>query len=187
MLITEFGDAFKKIRHLHAHSHRLVPKQKIPFSFKYQITFSITWNFEILDTVLNAINKSTPENKRNTRFKLFIGEIISKNAVAEHWKLLLRKEGRIIDTFWTGNSANEKLSFASLKTVKFLFLFIIQFIHFDSFSQQFEANYHIGLDKLVLLLIYVRFIWIYLNIVLSCVFSSFPFLILYCTFLDSAN
>lgn len=96
MLITEFGDAFKKIRHLHAHSHRLVPKQEIPFSFKYQITFSITWNFEILDTVLNVINKLKPEIKRNTRLsilltahkiellKLFIRKFISKNAIEVH-------------------------------------------------------------------------------------------------------
>ena len=82
MLITEFGDAFKKIRHLHAHSHRLVPKQKIPFSFKFQITFFITWNFEILDTVFSATSELQHANHRKhiiNVFKFFIINNLQQN------------------------------------------------------------------------------------------------------------
>ena len=125
MLITEFGDAFKKIHHLHAHSHRLVPKQKIPFSFKYRITFSITWNFEILDTVLNVINKSKPEIKRNTRLSLLLTAHKIELSKLFIFKLLIHF-GLVIQP-------KKRLSFASLKAVKCLFSFITQFIHQSMF------------------------------------------------------
>ena len=48
MLITEFGDAFKKIGHLHAHSHRLVPKQKNTFFITFYHCF-IVLSIEIID------------------------------------------------------------------------------------------------------------------------------------------
>ena len=49
MLITEFGDAFKKIHHLHAHSRRLVPKKKYLLQ-SFFLSIFIMLSFEILDS-----------------------------------------------------------------------------------------------------------------------------------------